>query len=312
MNILVSGSLAYDKIMTYPGRFSDHILPDKIHTMSVSFVTENLSEHFGGTAGSISYNLAMLGEHPTILAAAGNDFGPYRDWLEHVGVELELVRIIPDQPTAFATIMTDRSDNQITALYLGTMAESCKVDAEKLPTDSIAIIAPGNADDMRNLPGIYRAKNIPFVFDPGQQVPSLSAGDLRNGIDGAKALIVNDYELSLVIEKTGWDEEEILKHAEILAVTLGENGSRIRTAEKTFEIPVAATDKVLDPTGAGDAYRGGFLKGLIADWPLGVTGRFAAIVAAYAIEAHGPQGHKFTAHEARTRYAENFGEELPS
>lgn len=312
MNILVSGSLAYDKIMTYPGRFSDHILPDKIHTLSVSFVTENLSEHFGGTAGSIAYSLALLGEHPTVLAAAGNDFGPYRDWLEHVGVELKFVRIIPDKPTAFATIMTDRSDNQITALYLGTMAESCEVDAEKLPADSIAIIAPGNADDMRNLPGIYRAKNIPFVFDPGQQVPSLSAADLRNGIDGAKALIVNDYELSLVMEKTGWNEEDILKKAEILVVTLGENGSRIRTEEKTFEVPAATVDKVLDPTGAGDAYRGGFIKGLIADWPLDVTGKFAGIIAAYAIEAHGPQGHKFTAHEARTRYAENFGEELPS
>jgi adenosine kinase len=312
MNILVSGSLAYDKIMTYPGRFSDHILPDKIHTLSVSFVTESLSEHFGGTAGSIAYNLAMLGETPTVLAAAGNDFGPYRDWLERAGVELGLVRIVPESPTTFATIMTDRGDNQITALYLGTMAESCGVDAKQLPPAALAIIAPGNLQDMQRFPAIYRTKGIPFIFDPGQQVPALSADDLKNGIEGSKALTVNDYELSLITEKTGWDENEIVKHTEILAVTLGEKGSRIRTAEKTFEIPCAKTGKVLDPTGAGDAYRGGFIKGLISDWRLDIVGRFAGIISAYAIEAHGPQGHHFTFHEARVRYAENFGEELPS
>lgn len=312
MNILVSGSLAYDKIMTYSGRFSDHILPDKVHTMSVSFVTDNLSEHFGGTAGNISYNLALLEERPMLLSTAGNDFGPYRDWLEHIGVDMDLVRIIPDKPTAFVTVMTDRYDNQISALYLGTMAESCELDAKKLPQVSMAIVSPGNADDMRNLPKLYREKNIPFIFDPGQQVPALSSDDLKNGITGAKALTVNDYELGLVLEKTGWNEEDVLKRAEILVVTLGEKGSRIRTAEKTFDIQVAKTDKVVDPTGAGDAYRGGLIKGLIADWPLDVVGKFASIIAAYAVEVSGPQGHHFTPHEARARYAGNFGEELPS
>lgn len=312
MKVLVSGSLAYDKIMTYPGRFSDHILPDKIHTLSVSFVTESLSEHFGGTAGNISYSLGLIGEHPAVLAAVGNDFGPYRDWLERAGVDLDFVRVVADKPTTFLTIMTDQGDNQITAVYIGAMAESCETQAGQLPADAMAIVAPGNVADMRRLPGIYRETSIPFVFDPGQQVPSLSADDLRNGIDGAKALLVNDYELSLIVEKTGWDEMEILKHAEILGVTLADKGSRIRTLEKTFDIPAATPGKVLDPTGAGDAYRAGFIKGLIADWNLDVIGRFAGIVAAYAIEAHGPQGHHFTFHEARVRYAQNFGHELPS
>jgi adenosine kinase len=312
MKILVSGSLAFDKIMTYSGRFSDHVIPDKVHTLSVSFVTDNLSEHFGGTAGNISYNLALLGEHPEILSSAGNDFGPYREWLEHVGVDLSLVRIVPDKPTAFVTVMTDRYDNQISALYIGTMAESCEVDSSKLLPDSLAIVSPGNAEDMRNLPELYRKKGIPFIFDPGQQVPSLSGDDLKKGITGAKVLTLNDYELGLVLEKTGWSEEDILKHAEILVVTLGEKGSRIRTDEKTFDIPPAAVEKVSDPTGAGDAYRAGFIKGLIADWPLEVVGKFASIIAAYAVEVSGPQGHKFTFHEARARYASNFGEELPS
>lgn len=312
MNILVSGSLAYDKIMTYPGKFSDHILLDKVHTLSVSFVTDNLSEHFGGTAGSISYNLALLGEHPAVLAAAGNDFGPYRDWLEKAGVELGFVRIVPDKPTAFATIMTDQGDNQITALYLGTMTESCEAKEASLPAESFAIVAPGNAQDMRRLPEMYRLNNTPFIFDPGQQVTYLSADDLRNGIEGAKALIVNDYECSLVVEKTGWSEEEILKHAEILVVTMSEKGSRIRTADNSYDIPAVSTDNVLDPTGAGDAYRAGFIKGVTAGWNLEVSGRFAAVIAAYAIEARGPQGHQFTFHEARARYFENFGEELPS
>jgi len=312
MKVLVSGSLAYDKIMDYPGRFSDHILPDKIHSLSVSFVTENLSEHFGGTAGNISYSLAMLGEHPSVLAAAGNDFEAYREWLERVGVDLSFVRLIADKPTAFLTIMTDQSDNQITAVYLGAMADPCAIAEKDLPLTAMAIVSPGNAEDMRRLPELYRQKNISFIFDPGQQVTSLAAADLQDGIKGAKALIVNDYELSMVMEKTGWSEEEILKNAELLVVTLGEKGSRIRTERHSFDIPAASVGDVLDPTGAGDAYRAGFIKGLLEDWPLEVAGRFAAVVAAYAIEAHGPQGHHFTAHEVRGRYARAFGKDLPS
>jgi adenosine kinase len=312
MKILVSGSLAYDKIMAYAGRFSDHILLDKVHTLSVSFVTDNLSEHFGGTAGNIAYNLALVDEHPIILSSAGNDFDPYREWLERKGVDVSHIRVLADKPTAFATIMTDRGDNQITALYLGTMAEPCGIEEKDMPADAMAVVAAGNVGDMSRIPEMCRKLKIPFIYDPGQQITSLTTEELKSGIEGARAFLVNDYELSLAVKKTGWDESEMVKHAEMLVTTLAEEGSRIKTEDKEFEIPPAKAKQVLDPTGAGDAYRAGFLKGLIKDWRPEVIGRFAGVTAASAIEAYGAQGHKLTFHEARVRYADSFGEELPS
>ena len=310
--ILVSGSLAYDKIMEYPGRFSDHIMPGKVHVLNLSFVTENLREHFGGTAGNIAYGLALLGEKPAVLASAGKDFGPYRERLEQVGVSLDFVHIISDKPTTLSNIMTDRADNQIAALSIGAMADSCGIKEEEIPADAFAIIAPGNIGDMRRLPALYRKKNIPFIFDPGQQIPALSADDIRNGITGANVFIANDYELALVLEKTGWTEEDILGRAEVLVTTLGENGSRVRTKEKILDIPLARAKEVLDPTGAGDAYRAGFIKGFLAGWPLETAGRFAGVIAARAIEAYGPQEYRVSFSEASVRYKENFGTELPA
>ena len=310
--ILISGSLAYDKIMEYPGRFSDHIMPGKVHTLNLSFVTENLREHFGGTAGNIAYGLALLGEKSIVLAAAGKDFESYRGWLEQAGVNLDFVRVVSDKPTTLSNIMTDRADNQIAALFIGTMAYPCEMNEEGIPADAFAVVAPGNIDDMRRLPALYREKKIPFIFDPGQQIPALSADDIRNGITGAKVFIANDYELALVLGKTGWTEEDILERAETLVTTLGEKGSRIRTREKIFDIPPALAKKVVDPTGAGDAYRAGFIKGLLADWPLEVAGRFASVMAVCAIEVYGPQEYRVSFSEARARYKESFGMELPA
>ncbi len=245
MEILVSGSIAYDRIMEYSGKFSDHILPGKIHTLNLSFVTENFRESFGGTAGNIAYGLAFLGEKPEILATAGKDFQLYREWLEKLKVGLNFVRIIADKPTGVVSIMTDRVDNQIAAVCLGAMAYPCKTDEDKIPSDALGIVAPGNVEDMRKLPDIYRRKNIPFIFDPGQQIVALSADDLRNGVNGAKILISNDYELALILEKTGWSEKDILSHAEMIITTLGEKGSRIQTREKNFEIPPAKAKEVV-------------------------------------------------------------------
>ncbi|OGY99695.1 MAG: hypothetical protein A3B13_01425 [Candidatus Liptonbacteria bacterium RIFCSPLOWO2_01_FULL_45_15] len=310
MRILVSGSLAYDKIMEYPGRFSDHIMPDKIHAINLSFVSENLVEHFGGTAGNIAYGLALLGEKPSVLAAAGRDFQPYRDWLEKIGVDLNFARVISDKPTTLSNIMTDSADNQIAALCLGAMAHSCEIKDDEIPIDAFAIISPGNIDDMLRFPMLYREKKIPFIFDPGQQIPQLSADALRNGITGAKVFISNDYELALVLEKTGWTEEDMLERVEILVTTLGEKGSRIRAGKDVFEIPASSPRKIVDPTGAGDAYRAGFIKGLLASWPLEVAGKFAGVMAAYAVEVYGTQEYSTSFSDARTRYKENFGTDL--
>lgn len=309
--ILVSGSLAFDKILDFPGRFSDHILPDKIHNLSVSFMTENLSESFGGTAGNIAYNLALLGEKPIVLSSAGNDFYPYQYWLESKGVDLTHVRRMPKQPTAFVTVLTDNSDNQITAVYAGAAAEPCNVEDKDIPEADMAIVAPGNVKDMRRFPEYFRKMKIPFIFDPGQQTTVLASEDLRRGMEGAFAVIANDYELSLITGKTGWDEDEILKHAKMLVTTLGAAGSEIRTPEGILEIPAVHAAEVKDPTGAGDAYRAGLIFGILRDWALPIAGRFAATVAVFAVEGVGPQFHNFSFHEVWARYTKHFGEELP-
>lgn len=311
MKILVFGSLAYDKIMNFPGYFKDHILPDKIHNLNVCFTIEKLEENFGGTAGNIAYNLALLNEHPTIISSAGNDFKEYKKWLEQTGVDLSKIKIIANDSTAFANIMTDQADNQLSAFYPGAMNNACDIDeiekslAEK-DGETIAIIAPGYPKDMINLAKFYREHKIPFIFDPGQQITTLGADDLRNGIKGAKVFISNDYELSLVMKKTGWSENEILDNVEILATTLGEQGSKIQTKERCFEIKPAKPESVSDPTGAGDAYRAGFIKGLIEGWSLDVAGRFAGTVSCYAIENYGTQMHSFDLEKVKQRYQDNF------
>ena len=276
MKIFVSGSLAYDRIMDFSGRFSEHILPDKIHSLNVSFLLDTFTENFGGTAGNIAYNLALLGEAPVVLAAAGNDFSPYRDWLEKNHVETGMINIIPEEKTSFCYIVTDRADNQITAFYPGAMKFPAKPLAKEAFAPAMAIISPGYLAGMREYAGFYKKNNIPYVYDPGQQIPALDAGDLIAGISGAKAFISNDYELSLITQKTGLGENDILAKAEILVTTLGEKGSVIKTRDVVYNIPPAKADNASDPTGAGDAFRAGFIKGLAHGLPLEICGRLAA------------------------------------
>lgn len=313
MKILVAGSLAFDKILDFPGRFSEHILPERIHDLNVSFVTDNLSENFGGTAGNIAYNLALLGATPIVLSSAGNDFQTYQYWLESKGVNLSLTSISAERPTGFVTVMTDRSDNQIAAVFLGAMGLPCGVRDEEIPNDaSFAIVSPGNPEDMRRFPALFRKRKIPFAYDPGQQIPALSADDLRHGLEGAEIFISNDYELSLAMDKMSWQEKDILEKVKMLVTTYGEKGSRILSKDGEIKIPCAKTGEVKDPTGAGDAYRAGLIFALLKKWPPETAGRFAAITSAYAVEGIGPQFHEFTLHSARARYAENFRKELPS
>ncbi len=308
--ILVSGLIAYDKILDYPGKFSDHILHDKIHTLNVSFVAQTMTEHFGGCAGNIAYNLAMLGEHPIVLGAAGKDFDPYRLHMEKIGADLKYVRTVRDKPTSQVTIMTDSGDNQIAGVYLGTMAYSCELAESDISGDEIAIVAPGNLDDMCRLPELYRKRNVPFIFDPGQQIPQMSTDQLRGCIPGALALISNDYELSLICEKLKIQESQLLDQTQYVITTLGEKGSQIKNKKETIAITAAKASTVLDPTGAGDAYRAGLIKGMIAGWSLEVSCRFAGVISAYAIEAYGCQSHIISFEQAKERYRQNFGDTL--
>jgi adenosine kinase len=315
MKILVSGSLAYDRIMDFPGKFTDHILPDKIHVLNVSFMINGLKENFGGTAGNIAYALSLFGERPIILSAAGRDFEPYRHWLAENGLSSEHIRIVEDELTACAYITTDKSDNQITAFNPGAMRFPVTFDFDGLdPADTLAIVSPGGLQDMLSFSGIYKEKGIDYIFDPGQSLPSWSGEEMRKMIDGSLIFICNDYELQLTKEKTSLNEEELLELTGTLIVTHGEYGSMILSrvdgqVEET-DIPAVEADPVVDPTGAGDAYRVGLIKGLLLPGKDIVhAARMGALCATYSVEVYGTQNYRFTPDSFNRRFQESFGNE---
>ncbi|MFC1615460.1 carbohydrate kinase family protein [Patescibacteria group bacterium] len=332
-NIIVSGSLAFDRIMNFSGRFKDNILPDKIHILNVSFVVDDVKENFGGTAGNIAYNLSLLGENPKILGVAGEDFDKYEKWFKHNDVDVSLVRKVKGASTASAHIITDQDDNQITGFYPGPLDNDyCKVATDFSEQDYVlAIIAPEVKMRMIEYFKIYQKMKIPYIFDPGQQVSALSGDELSQAIAGAKVLIGNDYEIQIICNKIGNTPLTPLKRGtariglissplsegtgvcnlaeivKILVITKGAEGSEIYENGKKIIIPPAKPENTSDPTGAGDAYRAGFIKGLINGWSLEKTGRLAGLVAVYTVEKYGTQTHSFTLDELEKRYEENFG-----
>jgi len=309
MDILISGSLAYDRIMDFPGKFEDHILPEKIHILNVCFTVNSLSEKFGGTAGNIAYSLALLGEHPTILSAAGRDFGLYEAWLKDHGLPLNGIRRIPDELTAGAYITTDLVDNQITGFNPGAMKYSSGYEMDGInPGDTIAIISPGNPEDMLTYSRQYKALGIPYICDPGQQIPILPDGQLAEMIDGSEILISNDYELEMIMNATGLNKDRIREQTRAVITTLGEKGSVVLTGDSEVEVAVASADKVLDPTGAGDAYRSGLLKGLSMGKNLPSAAELGATCASFAVETLGTQEHRFTLDQFMERHEKNFGD----
>ncbi len=308
MRIFVSGSLAYDRIMDFPGRFVDHILPEKIHILNVCFMVNGLTERFGGTAGNIAYNLALLQESPYILATAGRDFGPYREWLEQLGLPLTGIKEIPQEFTAGAYITTDLSDNQITGFNPGAMKYASEYRFDGLdPAAALAIVAPGGLEDMLAYTRIYKDRGVRFIFDPGQSTPAWSGDDLREMTTGSQALIVNDYELEMFRQKTGIEVSDLLALTPLLITTRGEKGSLLQTNGSSEEIPAVAARQVLDPTGAGDAYRAGLLKGLALGLDWGEAARMGAVLASFSVEQQGTQEHRLEIKEFWDRYAEAFG-----
>ncbi len=312
-SVIVSGSLAYDRIMNFPGRFREQILPRKVHVLNVSFAVERFSEHFGGTAGNMAYNLALLGLRPTVVAAVGNDFVPYRRWLARHGVSLTGVSVLPRERTAAAHIITDADDNQITGFHLGAMQRpGATLSATRLRRAALAVVAPGNVSDMLTLPRRYRQLHLPYWFDPGQQLTSLTGAQLRQAIGGAEGFFANDYELALTLKKTGWTLRQLLARGVMVVATLGSKGSVVRHGATVVRVPAARPKAVVDPTGAGDAYRAGFIFGLLQGWPIPVVARFAGLVAVYTVERYGTQTHRFTWPALRRRYRQNFGSALPA
>ena len=310
MKVVVTGSIAFDYLMSFPGKFSDHFLPDKLDRISVSFLVDSLTKRRGGVAANIAYGLALLGERPVLLGAVGEDFGPYREELEKVGVDTSGVRAFDEAYTASCFVNTDASENQIVSFYTGAMQFAERLSLKDLGEEKIglAIITPNDPRAMVKTVQECREMGVPFIYDPSQQIPRLDGDVLRDGVEGAEAVVLNDYELEMFKKKTGLDDNDLLGLSETVVVTRGEEGSVIRTRTGDVAVPTAVPDRILDPTGVGDAYRAGLMKGMIHGLPWEVAGRMGSLAAAHVLEMVGPQSHSYDLETFVERYCRVFGE----
>jgi adenosine kinase len=308
MKVLVSGSLAYDRIMDFPGRFSDHIMPDKIHQINVSFTVNGMKENFGGTAGNLAYSLSLLGEDPSIVATIGYDYHRYFEWLEECKISAENIRMVSEEATASAYITTDLADNQITGFNPGAMKQQAGFDFSKIdPADYIAIVAPGNLADMAEYTKTHQKLGIFSIFDPGQSLPAWSGEDLARVIGQSRMLVSNDYELALIVDKTGKSAEQLLETVETIVTTKGEEGCEILTGDGSVSVPVVPTDNVVDPTGAGDAFRGGLIKGLVQGDTVERAAQLGTLCSHYVIQQYGTQEYSYTPEEFQEKLKQHFG-----
>jgi adenosine kinase len=305
---LICGSAAFDTLMVFEGRFREHILPEQIHILNVSFLVPRLRREFGGCAGNIAYNLRLLGDLAVPMATVGRDFAPYREWMEGLGLPLEHVRVVDSELTAQAFITTDLEDNQITAFHPGAMQHAHLNKVREARDVVIGIVAPDGRQGMIEHAEQFADLGIPFIFDPGQGLPMFDAADLDVFIEQANWLAVNDYEWQLLQQKTGWTVRDLTLRVEALIVTRGHKGSSIYTLDEQFDIPCAKTAAVVDPTGCGDAYRAGLLHGLMQGLDYETCGQIAAVMGALKIESRGTQNHRATAEQIERRLAESFGD----
>lgn len=315
MSTLICGSLAYDNIMTFEGRFREHILPDQVHILNVSFLVPTMRREFGGCAGNIAYALHLLGGDARIMATLGEaDASPYLDRLDALGLSKDCVRVVPDTWSAQAMITTDLENNQITAFHPGAMMHSHLNHVEAVVDSAqvtLGIVAPDGFDGMMQHTEQFAAAGVPFIFDPGQGLPLFDGATLRRAIGLATYVAVNDYEANLVCYRTGWSIDEVASHVKALIVTCGEHGSRIYHDGAVDEIPPVIAQRVLDPTGCGDAFRGGLLFGIEKNLGWATTGRLANLMGALKIEHPGPQHYAPDSAEIKMRFTQAFGYNLP-
>jgi len=307
MSALICGSFAFDNIMVFPDRFKNHILPEKIHILNVSFMVPEMRREFGGCAGNIAYNLKLLGGNALPMGTVGTDFAPYAHWMDECGIERRHVTVVDDSFTAQAFITTDLDDNQITAFHPGAMSFSHQNKVGEANGVKLGIIAPDGRDGMIEHAAQFAEAGIPFIFDPGQGMPMFDGDELRRFIDQAAWVTVNDYEWQLMSERTGLSAEDVAQKVRALIVTRGGDGSLIHTRERRYEIPPVKVDQVLDPTGCGDAYRAGLLYGLMEDLDWDLTGRIASLMGAIKIGHNGTQNHRFERAEFDERFRQSFG-----
>jgi adenosine kinase len=308
MKIVVTGSIAFDYLMSFPGKFTEHFLPEHMQRVSLSFLVDSMEKRRGGCAPNIAYTLALLGERPSLMATAGQDFGDYRSWLEAAGVDTSLVRQVPDKFTASFFCSTDTDNNQIASFYTGAMANAAELSFRTVDDVGLVIISPNDPSAMIQYAEECRTLGLRYIFDPGQQCARMSGTELADGILGANLVVCNDYEFELIRQKTGMGEAEVLRQVEALVITRGENGCSIYEGDTRTDIKAVAPHRIIDPTGVGDAFRGGFMKGLASGATYEVSARIGSVAATYALEHLGGSSHSYTWDEFCERYEKHFGE----
>jgi adenosine kinase len=313
MNVLLSGSVAFDYLMTFPGYFKDHILPEHLDSISLSFLVDSMVRHNGGVAANIAYTMALLGGKPRLWATVGEDFEEYRAWLEDKGVDTSGAQVISDEFTASFFVNTDRSNAQIASFYPGAMAHAGNLSLFLLENDlpDLVVISPNDPGAMVRYVEECVELDLPYVYDPSQQIVRLSAEDLSKGILHSRALFVNEYEAALIKKTTSLDPKGILQHKlndekTFIVITRGEYGAIVYFQDATYEIPAVQPDIIVDPTGVGDAFRGGFLTGYAHGFSMDVCGRMGSLSATYCLEQRSPQGHSYSLKEFVERYENNF------
>lgn len=311
MDIIVSGSIAYDYLMRFPGKFAEYFLRDQMHQVSLSFLVEDMTKHWGGNAANIAFTMAKLGLRPKVFGTAGRDFGDYRAWLERAGVDTSIVQQLDHVFTASFFANSDLDNNQISSFYSGAMAEAKEFTLGQVyaGVPDLVVISPNDPQAMTNLARECQQRAIPYVFDPSQQIPRLSGDDLRAGIEGAYILAVNAYESEIIANKTGMTIDQMRESVEIMIITQSARGSHIYANGDRIEVPAFPPTEIKDPTGVGDAYRSGLLTGIAHGWPLKLAGEVGALCATYVLEQVGTQSHHFTIPEFIERFRTRFDDE---
>jgi adenosine kinase len=310
MKLIVTGSIAFDYLMSFPGKFTEHLLPEHMQRVSLSFLVDTMDKRRGGCAPNIAYTLALLGERPQLMATAGQDFGDYGAWLSAAGVDTSLVKVIGNKFTASFFCSTDEANNQIASFYTGAMANAGELSfrtVDGLASDGLVIISPNDPEAMVQYAEECSTTGIKYIWDPGQQCARMDGAQLKDGIVGAHMVICNDYEFELIRQKTGMQEADVLAVASALIITRGEHGSTVITRDQRIDVAAVPPERIVDPTGVGDAFRGGLMKGLASGRSLEVSARMGSVAATWALEHLGGTSHAYTWPEFVQRYEAHFG-----
>jgi adenosine kinase len=307
MDILLTGSVAYDYLMTFPGYFKEQILPERLASISLSFLVDSMSKQRGGVAPNIAYTMALLGERPHVMATVGEDFEEYRAWLEAKGVDTALMCVVPGLFTASFFATTDKASAQIATFYPGAMGQASTQSVKDLSfVPDLVIVSPNAPDAMMKFPAECRELGYRYLYDPSQQVLRLEGSELARDMEGAHFLFCNDYEFGLISKKTGWSLDQVLKHVNILVITRGKDGADLYSGDDSVHIPTVPEDQIVDPTGVGDAFRGGFLAGYSRGYDWKLCGEIGSLAAVYCLEQRGPQSHGYTRKQFVDRFRKHF------